>query len=114
MDDARQEEYHTITAKTLWISQRSRPDVKLDIAYHCTRIKKANDTDWAKLKHLMQFIWTWRWLPLIIKMNGNGEMMIYIDGAHMVHMDTQGHSGLFATMGKGAMLNVAKKLGMVR
>ena len=61
----------------------------------------------------MQFIWTWRWLPLIIKMNGNGEMMIYIDGAHMVHMDTRGHSGLFATMGKGAMLNVAKKLGMV-
>ena len=31
----------------------------------------------------------------------------------MVHMDTRGHSGLFATMGKGAMLNVAKKLGMV-
>ena len=46
-------------------------------------------------------------------MNGNGEMMIYIDGAHMVHMDTCGHSGLYATMGKGAMLNVAKKLGMV-
>ena len=46
-------------------------------------------------------------------MNRNGEMMIYIDGAHMVHMDTQGHSGLFATIGKGAMLNVAKKLGMV-
>ena len=46
-------------------------------------------------------------------MNGNGEMMIYIDGANMVHMDTRGHSGLFTTMGKGAMLEVAKKLGMV-
>ena len=88
MDDAQQEEYHTITAKTLWISQRSRPDIQLSIEYHCTRIKKANDTDWEKLKHLIQFIWTCRWLPLIIKMNGNGEMMIYIDGANMVHMDT--------------------------
>ena len=39
--------------------------------------------------------------------------MIYIDGAHMVHMDTRGHSVLFTIMVKGAMLNVAKKLGMV-
>ena len=98
--EARQEEYHTITVKTLWICQRSRPDIQLAIAYHCTRVNKATDTDWAKLKHLMQFIWTWRLLPLIIKMNRNGEMMIYIDGAHIIHMDTRGYFGLFATMGK--------------
>ena len=99
--------------KRFWTSQRSCPDIQLAITYHCTRINKATDTDWEKFKHLMQLIWTWRWLPLIIKMNRNGEMMIYIDGAHMVHIDTRGHSGLFVTMGKRAMLNVAKKLGIV-
>lgn len=43
----------------------------------------------------------------------NDQMVIYIDGAHMIHRDTKGHSGLFATMGKGAMISVAKKLGLV-
>jgi len=32
--------------------------------------------------------------------------VIYVDGAHAVH------SGLFVTMGTGAMINVSKKLGV--
>ena len=39
--------------------------------------------------------------------------MIYIDGSHAIHADTKGHSGLFTTMGKGAMISQAKKLGIV-
>jgi hypothetical protein len=112
LDDARQDDYHTITAKSLWLSQRSRPDLQLACGYHCTRIKKATEYDWSKLAHMLQYLWTWRFLPLIIKMI-NDQMVIYIDGAHMIHRDTKGHSGLFATMGKGAMISVAKKLGLV-
>ena len=39
-------------------------------------------------------------------------MLIYIDGDHVVHADGKGHTGLFLTMGKGAMVNVSKKLGV--
>ena len=112
LDDARQEDYHTITAKSLWLGQRSRPDMGLSVGYHCTRIKKATEYDWSKLGHLMQYMWTWRFLPLIIAIVGD-RMIISIDGSHMVHADTKGHSGLFATMGKGAVINVAKKIGLV-
>lgn len=31
----------------------------------------------------------------------------------MVHADAKGHSGLFVTMGKGALINVVKKIGLV-
>ena len=38
--------------------------------------------------------------------------MIYVDGTHAVHADGKGHSGLFVTMGTGAMINISKKLGV--
>ena len=37
---------------------------------------------------------------------------MHVDGAHAVHSDARGHSGLFLTMGRGAMINVSKKLGV--
>jgi hypothetical protein len=46
-------------------------------------------------------------------MNDGNDTIIYIDGAHAVHNDCKGHSGLFVTQGKGAMINVSKKLGLV-
>ena len=39
--------------------------------------------------------------------------IIYIDESHAVHSDAKGHSEMFTTMGRGALLNIAKKLGLV-
>jgi len=80
LDEKKQEEYHTITAKTLWLSQRSRPDIQVATGYHCTRVKCPNADDWDKLKYLMQYLWKTRFLPLIIGMKGDGVFTIYIDG----------------------------------
>ena len=41
-------------------------------------------------------------------MNDGQETIIYIDGAHAVHTNCKGHSGLFVTQGKGTMINVSK------
>lgn len=49
---------------------------------------------------------------MIIGMDDSGNVVIYVDGAHAVHSDGKGHSGLFVTMGTGAMINVSKKLGV--
>ena len=43
----------------------------------------------------------------------SGEVRACIDGARAVHNDGKGHSGTCLTMGKGAMMNVSKKLGLV-
>ena len=41
-------------------------------------------------------------------MNDGQETIIYIDGAHAVHTNCKGHSGLFVPQGKGTMINVSK------
>jgi hypothetical protein len=112
LSDSKKDEFHNITAKTLWVSQRTRPDAQLAVGFCCTRVKEPTEHDWKKLKHLMCYLWATRFLPLII-MNDGSNTIIYIDGAHAVHNDCKGHSGLFVTQGKGAMINVSKKLGLV-
>jgi hypothetical protein len=112
LNESKKEEFHNITAKTLWVSQRTRPDTQLAVGFCCTRVKEPTEHDWKKLKHLMRYLWTTRFLPLII-MNDGKDTIIYIDGAHAVHNDCKGHAGLFVTQGKGAMINVSKKLGLV-
>jgi hypothetical protein len=112
LDHSRKELFHTITAKTLWLSQRTRTDVQLAVGFCCTRIQEPNEHDWKKLNHLMQYIRATRFMPLIIASDGLNTI-IYIDGSHAVHSNCKGHSGLFLTQGKGAMINVSKKLGLV-
>jgi len=112
LDEKKKEEYHTITAKTLWLSQRSRPDIQLATGYHCTKVKCPNADDWDRLKFLMQYPWKTRFLPLIIGMKEDGVFTIYIDGAHAVHRDCRGQGGLIGTFGTGAMLSKSGKLGL--
>lgn len=111
LDHKRRGEYHTITAKTLWMSQRSRPNLQLATGFHCTRVKCPTEEDWEKLKQLMQYLWETQFIPLIIKQTSDGTI-ICIDGAHAMHMDARGHRGLFVTQGKGTMINVSKRLGV--
>ena len=47
------EHYHEVTAKCLWLSQRSRPDMQLATGFHCYRVKDPDVNDYNKLKHVM-------------------------------------------------------------
>jgi hypothetical protein len=53
LDNACKETFHTITAKTLWLSQQTRTDVQLAVGFCCTRIQEPTEHDWKKLTHLM-------------------------------------------------------------
>ena len=87
--------------------------MQLTVGFHCTRVKGPTREDWIKLKKLFGCIWKTPYFPLIAVIDQNGDVIIYIDGDHVVHADSKGHAGLFLTMGKGAMVNVSKKLGVV-
>ena len=106
-------DYHTATAKCLHFSQRSRTDIQLATGFHCTRAKATTEQDVCKFRHLSGHLWLTRFLPLIISIDSDREAHTFIDRAHAVHADGRGHSGMHLTMGKGAMMNVLKKLGLV-
>ena len=87
-------------------------NIQLRVGYHCTLGKNPTDHDNNKLKWLMAYTWSTCFLPTVIKITEDGGI-IYIDGSHVFHTDTKVYSGMFMTIGKGALLNIAKKLGLL-
>ena len=76
-------------------------------------MKETSEQHLSKLNHLTGFMWANRFTPLALKINDKGDVVTHVDGAHEVHNDDKGHSGLFLTMRKGAMTNSSKKLGFI-
>ncbi len=49
-------DFHTIVAKTMYVTKRARPDICLAIALLTTRVRAPNTDDWEKLCHLMEYL----------------------------------------------------------
>jgi hypothetical protein len=94
---------HRNTAKLLFLSQRARPDVQTATSFLCTRVKEADTDDYKKLARVMQYLRATKYLPLILGTDESGNIYWYKDGAHAVHRDMRGHTGLMMTFGQGAV-----------
>jgi len=55
LDESRSKRFQSITVK-LYVSNRARVDLKLVIAFLCTRVSKSTIQDWAKLKRVLLYI----------------------------------------------------------
>jgi hypothetical protein len=49
-------DFHTIVAKTLYVTTRARPDTCLAITFLTMRVRAPNTDDWEKLFHLMEYL----------------------------------------------------------
>jgi hypothetical protein len=50
------ETFHTITAKLLYLSKRSRPDILTSIAFLTTRVQSPNQSDFKKLMRVLRYL----------------------------------------------------------
>ena len=111
LDQKEKEQFHTTTAKGLYISKRARPDIQLTIAVLCTRVQKPNQSDWDKLVKLLKFLNGTRNKKLRITANNLAVIKWYVDASFAVHPDYKSHTG--ATMmfdgGKGSIMNLSRK-----
>ena len=53
---AKHEAFHAVVAKALFLTMRSRPDIRLAVAFLCTRVKEPTTYDWFKLHRMMNFL----------------------------------------------------------
>jgi hypothetical protein len=100
MEENKRMKVHRNTAK----SQRARPDVQTATSFLCTRVKEADTDDYKKLARVMQYLRATKYLPpLILGTDDSGNIYWYQNGAHAVHHDMRGHTGLMMTFGQGAV-----------
>ena len=86
-------DYHTITAKTLYVTKRARPDTCLSVAFLTTRVRAPDRDDWKKLCHLVEYLKRDRARPLVLGAENDGLLMWYVDASFAVHPNMRGHTG---------------------
>jgi hypothetical protein len=101
--------FHTIVAKTLYVTKKARLNISLAIAFLTMQVRSPNIEDWEKLCQLMEYLRGDRDRPLILGADYEGMLMWYVDASFAVHPNMHGHTGGGMTMGRGFPISVSTK-----
>ena len=99
----KQEAYHSIVAKLLWIMKRSRPDLETAIGFLCTRVAKSDDDDWAKLRRVIAYIKCTIDDVRVIGASSLTNIYTWIDASYAVNPDMKSQTGGTMSLGTGVI-----------
>ena len=94
--------FHHVTAKLLYLSKRAIPDLKLGVAFLCTRVKDTYKDDCKNLNQAMKCIQSTIGLPHILGIDDTNTIQWYVNAAFGVHHDMESHTGIMMSMGQRA------------
>ena len=66
LNEQKAQTFHTFTAKALFATKRSRPDIHTSVAFLTTRVIFPNEDDWSKLLCMMRYLRGTKEQPLIL------------------------------------------------
>jgi hypothetical protein len=105
----KQENFHSVVAKLLFVSLRSRQDIQLAVSFLCTRVSCSTVQDWLKLKRVLEFLNGSLDEFLTLGADDLGRMMTYVDASYAVHMDMKSHTGGVVSFGRGVAMSKSSK-----
>ena len=109
LEKERNEEFHSVVAKGIFLGKRARPDIQTINSVLSTRIKGSNKSDWKKLVRLMKYLNGTRGRHLTLWMEDPTTIIWSVDASFGIHDDFISHTGATMTMGRGAILSVSRK-----
>jgi hypothetical protein len=100
--------FHHTTAQLLFLS-RVRRDIQTTVAFLTTRVKHPDEDDWGKLKRVLKYLLSTKFLRLTLSADSLTNIRWYINASHLTHDDCKGHTGSLLTFGKGAATSSSNK-----
>jgi len=99
------EHFHSVVAKLLYLSKRTRPDILVAINFLTSRVLVSTQQDYDKLIRVLKYLFgTQKW-GIILEAEDNLLLLkIYIDASYGVHADGKSHTGLALMMGRGIII----------
>lgn len=94
---------HSITARILFVANRGRPDLLPFISFMTKRVLHPTHEDGRKLLRALQYLARTSQLDLTLGYAGTPTISVYIDASFGVHQDRKSHTGVFVTLGTGAL-----------
>lgn len=101
--------FHHLTAKLLYLSKRTCPDLQTPVSFLTTRVRNPDIDDWKKLGRCLRFLRDTRTDPLTLQADGSGVIRWWVDASFAVHGDMRSHTGAMMTMGKGCAYAISRR-----
>jgi hypothetical protein len=97
----KKQEFHTLTAKLLYLAKRTRPDILLSVSYLTTKVIQPSQNDWVKLERVIKYLNGTQ--NLCIKLSTGVPTLIqaFCDASYGTHDDGKSHTGLVVSLGDG-------------
>ena len=101
--------FHSAVAKILYLSKRIRAELLTACAYLTRRVQKPTNSDYEKLRRLVQYIRATKDYFLTLEPDKDLSITAYIDAAYGVHDDYRSHTGTVIQIGKATIYASSKK-----
>jgi len=84
-------------------------DIQITVAFLTTCVKQPDNDDWGKLKRVLKYLNSTRFLRLTLSADSLSNIVWYVDASHQLHEDCKGHPGSILTFGRGATTSSSTK-----
>ena len=105
--------FHTIVAKLLYLTLRTRPQIGVSVAYLTTRVTCANEEDMSKLNRVLMYINGTKENMITLSCSGPLRVSAHVDVAFGSHDDGKCQTGVTHHLGEAVVLAKSKKQKMV-
>ena len=104
--------FRSIVMKIMYLAQRCRIDLQTALAFLCTRVDKATEEDWAKLKRLITYMNGTKTDSLTVGADSFEKLLSFTDVSFAVHTDMRSHTGGGTSFGRGFFMTRSTKQKM--
>ena len=102
LSEAAKAEFHSYTAKWLFVGGHGRPDVLTPISYFTKRVLNPTEEDARKLGRTIGYADSTSSIALTLRSNLPPKITTFIDASFATHPDMRSHSGVCISLGRGA------------
>ena len=108
IDKTTKDWFHRFTAKMLYLSKRTRPEILTTVAFLCTRVTKSNLDDVKKLKRVLSYLSGTKERGIIMRPGVRGmQVRVFVDAAYGVYSDFKSSSGATTRLGDSGPLSAS-------
>jgi hypothetical protein len=102
-------EFHSRTAKLLYLAKRARPDILTVAIFLCPRVQGATVEDQRKLMRVLGYLSGTQEATLILRATRKPVVTAYVDAAYAIHNDSKSHSGVILYVGQTLAYVLSRK-----
>jgi hypothetical protein len=97
------EEFHSVSAKLLYLAKRSRPEFLTLTSYLTSRVQCPTHSDNAKLKRGLRYLQGTKDMALSLSAQLPIQITAFVDASFAIHPEMRSHTGAMITIGAGAI-----------